>query len=183
MEIRNYEDLRKDILKSIQWYEDRIRLWEKVEFVTKKDGMPFKVLSKNFKNAEIGKYYPVEDWASPYLTVMGRNEKGEWVEHQMAIHIHTANGKRLPTVNEEREVRMTEWGTGHEIMTIEEIKSEVEYLIEELKSNKKKCEESLAESEKAFNEVKEIVDGLREKTRGMHSSLMYGLRDYIKRSL
>ena len=73
--IRNYEDVRREVQDTINYYDGLIKMWEAVSFPTKKDGSPFKVLSKNFEGAKIGAYVPVEDWSSPYLTVYGYVER------------------------------------------------------------------------------------------------------------
>ena len=110
--IRNYEDVRKKIQENIWYYEGKIKMWEAVKFPTKKDGTPFKVLSKNFEGAQIGAYHVVEGWANPYLTVYGYVKKygnsdnayNYYESDHMEIHVSKYND-RIPAHNDEREVR------------------------------------------------------------------------------
>ena len=186
MEIRGYADIRTKLNASIGYYDALIKMWKNVEFITKKDGTPFKVFSKNFKNASIGKYYPVEDWGNPYLTVDGEyyiNENGyrNIAEDHMQIYVDKYNS-RLPEHNEEREMRS--WcGIPREVMTIEEIKSEVAYRISELERYKKEAEDALEMSEAVFklveDKLKEIHDIVYDGDI-KSSSLEYALQDYVR---
>ena len=186
VDIRNYEELKKKIEEDIRYYENRIELWKRVEIVTKKDGTPYKNFNQNFKNADVGKYYPVEDWANPYLTVADhfRNSKGhwEWFDDHMEIYVIKYN-KRLPEHNEEREVR--HWcGQPREVMTFDEIRSEIDHRIAELEEHKKQCEEDLARSEMVFAEAEKEVDKIKEIISGEEgSSLKYGIKEYILESI
>lgn len=188
--INNYEDIRKNIQETIWYYDGRIKMWEAVKFPTKKDGTPFKVLSKNFDGAQIGAYHVVEGWANPYLTVNGYVKRygnsGDAYDYydsdHMEIHV-TKYNDRLPAHNDEREVRRNEWGTDIEIMTLDEIKSEIQNRIEMFKRHKAEAEEALAMSEEKFlavqaklMEIKEIVYGKDIKC----SSLEFALQKYVQ---
>jgi len=184
--IRNYEDVRNQLLDSIFYYECRIKMWESVKFPTKKDGTPFKVLSKNFDGAKIGTYYPVEDWATPYLSVSGSFEKpngyNDFQQDHMEIYVSQYN-KRLPEHNEEREIRTSDWGSNHEIMTLEEIKSEIQHRIEEFKRGKARAEKALEMSEEKFEKVREKVLEIKEIVYGEDiecSTLEYALQGYVE---
>lgn len=56
------EDIKKEIEKEIDVSSCLLDAWKKVEFVTKKDGKPFSVMSKNLKNAD----YKLSQYATMY---------------------------------------------------------------------------------------------------------------------
>ena len=158
--MRGYEEMKKALEESVQWYDDRIKLWEAVKFPTKKDGTPFKTLSKNFDGAYIGKYTPVEGYSNPYLTVHGW-VGDNWADDQLQIYMDHYN-KRLPQHNPDRDTRATGFGGSNEILTLDEIKSEVRYRIEDLKRHKAKEERSLELSEQKYKEVQRKLEEIRD---------------------
>ena len=156
----NYTDIEKSLNETIEYYTDRISLWENVTFPTKKDGSPFKVLSRNIAGAEIGKYYPVEDWSHPYLTVSGRPGK-KWISDEIPIIYDRNFYKFLPEDNENREDRRTPWGTVNHVLTLDEIKQAVSHTIDEYKQLKAQAEESLANSKESFEFVSEKLNEIK----------------------
>lgn len=65
--MKNYklEKIKKDLGMNLERYELLLTAWENVVYKTKKDGQPFKNLSKNFENASYkkknyGNYYVLE---------------------------------------------------------------------------------------------------------------------------
>lgn len=186
--MKKYDYIEKKLTDSINYYTDRIALWEAVTFPTKKNGDPFAVLSRNFEGAEIGKYYPVEEYDTPYLTVSGRSitdhrQYGQWVTDHLQIYKDRYN-KRLPEHNPDREVRPGTYGEDHEILTLEEIKSEIANLIERYKEEKKKSEHELAISRKKFEKVKKHVLAIRDIIYDSDdiygTTLEYALQDYVQ---
>lgn len=49
----NEADVRSELTRDLNKYKALKNAWEKVTYPTKKDGSPFKVLSKNFENATL----------------------------------------------------------------------------------------------------------------------------------
>lgn len=49
----NLEDIKKELDNKIDWYKTIIKAWENVTYPTKKDGNPFKTLSKNIQGAKL----------------------------------------------------------------------------------------------------------------------------------
>lgn len=49
----NEADVRSELTRNLNRYKSLKDAWEKVTYPTKKDGSPFKVLSKNFENATL----------------------------------------------------------------------------------------------------------------------------------
>ena len=177
-----YEDMRKGLESSIKWYDDRIKLWEAVKFPRKKDGTPFKVLSKNFDGAKIGAYYPVERWDNPYLTVRGY-VGGEWADDHIPIYMDKYN-ERLPKHNDEREVRRSEFGYDVEVLTLEEIGSEIRHRIEDFGRHKAEAERALMVSEEKYNEVQSKLSEIRDIicSDDTPETLRYSLRDQVEKS-
>ena len=51
--MKTKESIRKTFMDYIADYEEKIKLWENVKVVTKKDGTPFKDFAKNFSGAKV----------------------------------------------------------------------------------------------------------------------------------
>lgn len=65
--MKNYklEKIKEELARSLARDQELLRLWEAVEYKTKKDGQPFKLISKSFENttyrkASYGNYYILE---------------------------------------------------------------------------------------------------------------------------
>ena len=182
---RSYEEIKQDLEMTVKWYEVRIAAWENVKIVTKKDGTPFKVYSKNFDGADIEKYTPVEDYANPYLTVCFRDERGRWESDQFPLDIGSGYlTAGLPEENEEREVRVTAWGNSHAIATPAEAGIMLKNLIKKYRENKAEAERELEMSKAYFDKVEakcEEIRGILKEIKGerLSSHFVYDLEDYI----
>ena len=184
--IRNFEDVKNKLQESINYYDCRIKAWESVTFPTKKDGTPFKVFSKNFAGADIGKYYPVEDAAHPYLTVYAEekqlNGNTVYISDHLQIYMDQYND-RLPQPNPEREVVFTHYGSEREILTIDEIKTEIQALISRHEYKKKQAEYQLSIAGDVFEQINIALDGVRTVFRENNlnmTTLGFALENYIK---
>ena len=180
--IRTYADIENAIKSSIAYYDDRISLWKAVKYPAKKDGTPFKVLSKNFDGARIGAYYPVEDAFHPYLTVSGRDSRGQWISDHLEIYMSRYN-ERLPQHNEKREIRHSYCDI--EVLTLEEIKSEIQTRIETYTRLKEDNEKQLAELPEVFAEIQPKIDAINKVLKpysniNRSNSLYYAFRDYVE---
>lgn len=185
--IRRYEEVKESIQNSINFYEARIKAWENVSFPTKKDGTQFKVLSKNFEGAKIGVYYPVEDYGNPYLTVCGEEKHGNntrYFSDHMEIYMSRYND-RLPLHNPEREIR-TSYGVEVEILTVDEIKAEIEALIDRYKKYKLEAERQLEISEEVFSVISAKISEIKDifsKYDIEHETLGYAMEKYIEHAI
>lgn len=183
----NYSDIEKNLIEEINFYNDRIKAWGKVVFKTKKDGTEFKTLSRNFENAEIGSYYPVEDYAHPYLTVFGYDKNNKHFSDNIPIHYDKYIHKYLPEENAEREERISKWGTKTYILTVPEIQLAILKTIGKYKDLKELAENSLKNSRADYDlvsrkleEIKRIIIG--GEHIGIHdrTPLMYELEKVVK---
>lgn len=76
MKCYNLDGIITELKKRLDWYESACAAWKKVEFVTKKDGKPFTILSKNIRNATIR--------VNEYSLVSGSKKIGicTWTKYQ-----------------------------------------------------------------------------------------------------
>lgn len=56
----NLEGIKTELNKRLSYEKSILQAWENVTFPTKKDGTPFKVMSKNFENAKF--YNDITAW-------------------------------------------------------------------------------------------------------------------------
>lgn len=181
--MRPKADIEKRLNESISFYDSRIKAWENVKRKSKKDGTNFVNLSQNFENASIGKYYPVETYATPYLSVFFENGN-RYEQDEMSIFVSRYD-KDLPEHNAERETRNTDYGTSNEIMTLDEIFYMISKRIENYKHYKERAEKELEMLDTIFeqveskcNELIELVKPIQDNEIG-GTTLSYALGDYI----
>lgn len=186
---RNYEEIKARLEENVKYYDARIKAWQQVERATKKDGSDFKVFSKNFNGAETGKYYPIEDYSNPYLTVAFEDENGRYTTDQMSLKAdkHLTEQANIPEHNDEREVRYS-YGYPVEILTVEETWTAIQNLIQKYKHWKAEAERELAESKAHFEKIDALLDEvnntLKEISPGdLSSTARYAFREYITNNI
>lgn len=173
----NLEAVKENLKKRIDNYTARIEMWEGVKRVYKKDGTPFKVLSKNFTGARFedsSKYDP-----RPELHVFGRigsryesetlNAWGYVDEHKFNPEGREINGGGC----------VREWF----VLTPDEIEQEVAERIAQLKGYRADLEKQLADADDIFTTFSEAIEkAFAEMTAkaGKYTSLYYECRDFAK---
>jgi len=98
-EIRDFEDVRRSLLDSIETAKLEKELWSKVKVLKKKDGSDFASRAKSFKNANYGCERYSDDH-HPVLTVSGRNSRGVNCSYTIWAYINVTD---LPKDDPRRE--------------------------------------------------------------------------------
>lgn len=182
---RNYEEIKANLEASVKYYDARVKAWQQVERVTKKDGSDFKVFSKNFNGAETGQYYPIEDYSNPYLTVAFEDENGRYATDHMSLKAdkHLTEQANIPEHNDEREVRYA-YGHPIEILTVEETWTAIQNMIQKYEHWKAEAERELAESQAQFEKIDALLEEINNTRKGispgeLSSHARYVFKDYI----
>lgn len=180
---RNLKDIQNELNKRIRENEAKLELWNNVEFLTKKDGTAFKVMSKNFKNANYTtEPYHMRDCEN-ILRVHGRINNAYYDDE---IRCYGA-AKNLKGAKEKvQNIFKHPYMEDLYKYDLDDIKEAIEerkqYLINDIKS----LEEQLSQAEEIYNNVMKLhnqtMEYLRSETKDNdkgHNSLYYMLRDII----
>lgn len=66
----SFKEVKNELEKQLEDYRACVKAWEAVTLEKKKNGEEMASLGRALKNARVGAYYPVEDSAHPYITVV-----------------------------------------------------------------------------------------------------------------
>lgn len=173
MAIYNLSDIIENLKDEKENYEKKLQAWKNFKIVTKKDGNPFSVLSKNFEGASIGKYSIVEDSDHPYLTVNYQTDRtGYNSDHIQIFHFLD----ELPVSDERRKEYKPQFMRQTVTMTYDEIVTTVKDYIENLKSQIKDYERQISIAETTYsNYMNKVTEAKNEllKACGEEDSLYY----------
>ena len=165
--IYNIKDIEKDILRSLNQLKGSLKAWESVTYNTKKDGKPFKVLSKNFN----GLYWGNDVWG-----------------HLNSVYVFGG------TYSNRDDIYFSFYGIDLENATVDQIKNAINERKKQLEDDIEDYETQLLNVEKYFNKIDEELKHLKELFNDPAlmnprydfpscNSLAYRLKDYIKGNL
>lgn len=143
----NYYDLdgiQTEIKRRIERTKCLIEKWEKVTYPTKKDGAPFKNMSKNFDGAT----YTAKD-NSAELSICGWSEFGVYEHDSIFCHeTKYENRQYIPILYD-----------------VNQIKEKINNRIDDLKDNLVSLEKQLEVSKKAYTEFQEVYENMRNQLK------------------
>lgn len=182
----NLDGIRTQLNKELTEENGKLQLWEKVGFVTKKDGKPFKILSKNIVNAK----YNVESYAMQpgenVLNVHGWINGIGYVSDEMKcyelVRYLQDENKKAKTENYLPKQSYLAQVYSYDL---EDIKNAVQLKIERVKKTIAVLENDLLLLDNAFNNYKKAYgDALKQleidTNKNSNSSLYYMIKDTIK---
>lgn len=149
--------------------------WKKVKRLYKKDGTPFKVLSKNFEGCKFATPYYSNDKSDLQLKIHIRTPFDGIVEDEIYLYRPLES---LPTI-ENREI-LRNYG----LLTLGEIEHEINKKIEWYENTIKKYNRYIENIDNYFNVVDEnlenIVNTLKQYNNDDERSIYYAMRQYIE---
>lgn len=154
----NLDGIKTALKKKIEIKKAYLNCWESVEFITKKDGTPFKILSKNIVNARIVKpQYTLQD---------GENELivGCWCDAAGYVNDYINIYRLVKDLDDKKRVKTENYLPKHSLLEqvyvfdIEDIKEAVNDRIEQLKNLITQLENELLKVDNIYNNFK-IVYG------------------------
>lgn len=84
-----YREIEKALKNDLDKYETLTKLWSEVSYNTKKDGTPFKLLSKNIIGAEVRLTRYASYSYEKELVVSGRTKDGQFVSDGIDLYAPT----------------------------------------------------------------------------------------------
>ena len=174
MAIYNLSDIIENLKDEKEDYEKKLQAWKNFKIVTKKDGTPFSVLSKNFEGASIGKYYVVEDSMHPYLTVNYQTDRtGYNRDHIQIFHFLD----ELPESDERRKEYKPQFMRQTVTKSFDEIREAVDNYMDELEKNIESYNEQLEKASTAYENYAKAIKEARKQLRidcGLSENETYG---------
>lgn len=181
----NLDGIKTELEKRLSYEKSILKAWENVTFPTKKDGTPFKVMSKNFDGAEL------------YL------DNFAWRDYEKKLKVNTfddLNGYISEDINCYNQVKYISDKSKLEkvsnimpkepmleqvyVYDLNDIKEEIQKTINRHKENIVSLEKQIVQAEKAYNDFvadyKKAIENLVETCGANDNSLFYAVRDTVK---
>ena len=159
MSIYTLTDITKDLKESKEDAKACIEAWEKFKIVTKKNGEPFSIFSKNFEGASVGKYSIVEDSLHPYLTISYNYDHKYETDHKEIYYYLD----ELPDEDERKKAYERQFQRQTVTMNFEEKRKTIDNYIEELKCQYESYNKQIEIAEKVYNDYKQTVSEAKKK--------------------
>lgn len=181
----NLDGIKTELEKRLSYEKSILKAWENVTFPTKKDGTPFKVMSKNFDGAKL------------YL------DNFAWRDYEKSLKVNIfddLNGYISEDINCYNQVKYIFDKSKLEkvsnimpkepmleqvyVYDLEDIKEEIQKTINRHKENIVSLEKQINQAEKAYNnfvaDYKKAIENLVETCGANDNSLFYAVRDTVK---
>lgn len=180
----NLEGIKTELNKRLSYEKSILQAWENVTFPTKKDGTPFKVMSKNFENAKF--YNDITAWHDyeKKLKVGTFDDLNGYIDESISCYEmvkYITNKSMLEkTGNIMPKEPMLEQVY---VYDLDDIKKEIQKTINRHKENIVSLEKQINRAEKTYND---FVEAYRkaiqelEENAGKKTSLFYAVRDTVK---
>ena len=181
----NLDGIKTELNKRLSYEKSILKAWENVTFPTKKDGTPFKVMSKNFDGAKL------------YL------DSFAWHDYEKRLKVNTfddLNGYISEDINCYNQVKYISDKSKLEkvsnimpkepmleqvyVYDLDDIKEDIKKTINRHKENIMSLEKQIVQAEKAYNDFvadyKKAIENLIETCGANDNSLFYAVRDTVK---
>ena len=181
----NLDGIKTELNKRLSYEKSILKAWENVTFPTKKDGTPFKVMSKNFDGAKL------------YL------DNFAWHDYEKRLKVNTfddLNGYISEDINCYNQVKYISDKSKLEkvsnimpkepmleqiyVYDLDDIKEDIKKTINRHKENIMSLEKQIVQAEKAYNDFvadyKKAIENLIETCGANDNSLFYAVRDTVK---
>lgn len=154
------EKIKMDLEKDIADNKSKVEAWKKVTYPTKKDGTPFKIMSKNFDGATYGKrdYYSNNLYLKTTIEC-NRNNSQYWINDNIYC------------------------GDNYKEDTLEEIKEKVLERIEYLKDKIESKERQLEIIDNTYEEFKKTYSSMCQRLKDLVGTDKYGDINDIGRTI
>ena len=180
----NLEGIKTKLNKRLSYEKSILQAWENVTFPTKKDGTPFKIMSKNFDGAKM--YHDDIAWHDyeKKLKVGAFDDLNGYIDESISCY------EKVKYITDKSMLEKTENIMPKEPMLeqvyvydLNDIKNEIAKTIKRHKENIVSLEKQIDQAEKAYND---FVEAYRkaiqelEENAGDETSLFYAVRDTVK---
>lgn len=181
----NLDGIKTELNKRLSYEKSILKAWENVTFPTKKDGTPFKVMSKNFDGAKL--YLDNFAWHDyeKRLKVNTFDDLNRYISEDINCYNqvkYISDKSKLEKVSNimPKEPMLEQIY----VYDLEDIKEEIQKTINRHKENIVSLEKQIDQAEKAYNnfvaDYKKAIENLVETCGANDNSLFYAVRDTVK---
>lgn len=181
----NLDNIKAELNKRLSYEKSILKAWENVTFPTKKDGTPFKVMSKNFDGAKL--YLDNFAWRDyeKRLKVNIFDDLNGYISEDISCYNqikYIFDKSKLEKVSNimPKEPMLEQVY----VYDLEDIKEEIQKTINRHKENIVSLEKQIDQAEKAYNDFvsdyKKAIENLVETCGANDNSLFYAVRDTVK---
>jgi len=181
----NLDGIKTELNKRLSYEKSILKAWENVTFPTKKDGTPFKVMSKNFDGAKL--YLDNFAWHDyeKRLKVNTFDDLNRYISEDINCY------NQVKYISDKSKLEKVSNIMAKEPMLeqiyvydLEDIKEEIQKTINRHKENIVSLEKQIDQAEKAYNnfvaDYKKAIENLVETCGANDNSLFYAVRDTVK---
>lgn len=181
----NLDGIKTGLEKRLSYEKSILKAWENVTFPTKKDGTPFKVMSKNFDGAKL--YLDNFAWCNyeKRLKVNIFDDLNGYISEDINCY------NQVKYISDKSKLEKVSNIMPKELMLeqvyvydLEDIKEEIQKTINRHKENIVSLEKQIDQAEKAYNnfvaDYKKAIENLVETCGANDNSLFYAVRDTVK---
>lgn len=166
-----YREIEKALKNDLDKYETLTKLWSEVSYNTKKDGTPFKLLSKNIIGAEVRLTRYASYSYEKELVVSGRTKDGQFVSDGIDLYAPTKYAS-ASYLKKKQNIY-----DGIYYLDLEDVKIRIADKIEYCN----KMNKSYEYEKEHLREICETCDGIQQKLRSsMNTSSYYMAVEYLK---
>lgn len=181
----NLDGIKTELNKKLSYEKSILQAWENVTFPTKKDGTPFKTMSKNFDGAKM--YHDDIAWHDyeKKLKVGAFDDLNGYIDESISCY------EIVKYITDKSMLEKTENIMPKEPMLeqvyvydLNDIKNEITKTIKRHKENIVSLEKQIIQAEKAYNDFvadyKKAIENLVKTCGTNDNSLFYAVSDTVK---
>ena len=181
----NLEGIKTELNKRLSYEKSILQAWKNITFPTKKDGTPFKVMSKNFENAKF--YNDITAWYDyeKKLKVGAFDNLNGYIDESISCY------EMVKYITDKSMLEKIENIMPKEPMLeqvyvydLDDIKEAIEKTIERHKINIISLQKQINQAEETYREFlsayKNAMDKLKDLCGCDDNSLYYAVRDTVK---
>ena len=181
----NLDGIKTELNKRLSYEKSILQAWENVTFPTKKDGTPFKTMSKNFDGAKL--YLDNFAWRDyeKKLEVNTFDDLNRYISEDINCYNQVKYISDKTMLNKVENIMPKEPMLEQiYVYDLEDIKKEIKNRIEYHKKNIVSLEKQIDQAEKAYNnfveDYKKAIENLVKTCGANDNSLFYAVSDTVK---
>lgn len=181
----NLDGIKTELEKRLSYERSILQAWENVTFPTKKDGTPFKVMSKNFENAKL--YHDDFAWrdyekkliVNTFDKLNGYISEEIYCYNQVKYISDKSKLEKISNIMPKEPMLEQVY-----VYDLDDIKEEIQKTIERHKVNIISLQKQINQADETYREFlsayKNAMDKLKDLCGCDDNSLYYAVRDTVK---
>lgn len=181
------EEITQKLERILNDYKAKLKGWQNVKRLTKKDGSDFAVKSKNIDGAKFGQYTHIESELHPYLTITYKDNY-TWKQDSLQMYINVRDMEK-DDIRRNNTDKIKKDGFHYDVYIydinecFEAINNYIEFLKEKIKDYEtqlKNANKYIEKADKIINEIKELRKEKELMSDISNNGLGFAIIEYIK---